>query len=66
VNGTEASRFRNWGNDVYLYVRANYEYLGVYDEREKFELYARKPLGDGPKAADTPTPVTPAPAPPPQ
>lgn len=66
VNGTEASRFRNWGNDVYLYVRANYEYLGVYDEKEKFEIYARKPLGEGPKAADTPPPVTPAPAAPPQ
>ena len=67
VNGTEASRFRNFGNDVYLYVRANYDHLGTFDEKEKFEVYARKPLGDGPKAADTPTLVTPAPvAAPPQ
>jgi hypothetical protein len=41
-NGTEASRFRNWANDVYLHIRSNYELLGTFDEKEKFEVYARK------------------------
>jgi hypothetical protein len=42
VNGTEASRFRNWAADVYAHIRENYDLLGTFDEKEKFEVYARK------------------------
>jgi hypothetical protein len=40
VNGTEASRFRNFANDVYLHIRANYDLLATFDEQ--YELYARR------------------------
>jgi hypothetical protein len=71
INGTEASRFRNWANDVYLHIKQNYELLGTFDEKEKFEFYVRKPIGASPDVpAAPPVPVVPpadagaAPAPP--
>lgn len=76
INGSDASRFRNWAPDTYAHVRANYELLGTFDEKEKFEVYARKtpaavpapsvePAAQ-PAPAATPTPEVPAPAPPQQ
>ena len=43
VNGTEASRFKNWGAATYTHIQANYELLGTYDDKEKFEVWRRKP-----------------------
>ena len=35
--------FRNWAAPAYDYIKAHYDLVGTYDEKEKFELYARKP-----------------------
>ena len=42
INGTEASRFKNWGASIYAHIQANYELLGTYDNREQFEVWKRK------------------------
>ena len=42
INGTDASRFKNWGASIYAHIQANYELLGTYDNREKFEVWKRK------------------------
>lgn len=42
VNGTEASRFKNWGAATYAHIQANYELLGTYDSKEHFEVWRRK------------------------
>jgi hypothetical protein len=42
VNGTDASRFKNWGASIYAHIQANYELLGTYDEKEQFEVWKRK------------------------
>ena len=43
INGTEASRFKNWGAPIYAHVAAKYELLGIYDKKEQFEIWKRKP-----------------------
>jgi len=42
VNGTEKSRFKNWAETTYQYVRANYSFVGEYDKKEKFEVFVRR------------------------
>lgn len=34
INNTEASQFKNWAAPVYAYVRANYNFVGLYGERK--------------------------------
>ncbi len=43
LNGTDASRFRNWAAAAYAHIREHYELLATFDDREKFEIYVRKP-----------------------
>ncbi len=43
INGTEASRFKNWGASIYAHITAHYELLGTYDKKEQFEVWKRKP-----------------------
>jgi hypothetical protein len=42
INGTDASRFRNWAAEAYRHIQANYELVGTFDPKEKFEIYVRK------------------------
>ena len=42
VNGTEASRFKNWAAPVLAHIRQHYELRGTFDEKEKFEIYVRR------------------------
>jgi hypothetical protein len=42
VNGTEASRFRNWAAPVLAHIHAHYDLRGTFDEKEKFEVYVRR------------------------
>ncbi len=42
LNGTDASRFRNWAAPAYAHIREHYELIGAFDERDKFEIYARR------------------------
>lgn len=42
INGTDKSRFRNWADTTYQYVRANYAFMGEYDGKEKFEVFVRR------------------------
>ena len=67
INGTDASRFRNWANDVYAHIKQHYELIGTFDEKEKFEFFVRKPIGappDVPAAPPAPTVPPPSPEPP--
>jgi hypothetical protein len=42
INGTEASRFKNWGASIYAHIQENYELIGTFDEKEQFEVWRRK------------------------
>jgi hypothetical protein len=42
INGTDASRFKNWGASIYAHIQANYELLGTFDKKEQFEVWKRK------------------------
>ena len=41
-NDTEDSRFKSWGASIYTHIQANYELLGTFDEKEKFEIWKRR------------------------
>lgn len=42
INGTDASRFKNWGASIYAHIQAKYELLGTFDKKEQFEVWKRK------------------------
>ena len=42
INGTEASRFKNWGAATYAHIQSSYELLGTFDKKEQFEVWKRK------------------------
>jgi hypothetical protein len=42
INGTEASRFKNWGAPIYTHMQTHYELLSTFDKKEQFEVWKRK------------------------